>query len=187
MKFQAKDLALRPVTDADLQVLHEWRNSDSYMALFVNRRNIVSLDEFKVEYKKDLERQRHVQFLIVSSKTGESLGLIYSYNANMIDGYVYMGTYIDDRFQKRGYGAMASVLFIKHLFDVYPIQKICLDIFSYNAASISGSMNLGFTKEGEFVRQRFWFGKYWNIIRLALFREGCSKIDLLHEKLTSTR
>jgi RimJ/RimL family protein N-acetyltransferase len=98
-----------------------------------------------------------------------------------------MGTYIDDKFQRRGYGAIASVLFIKHLFSVYPIQKICLDVFSYNTPSLSGSVNLGFSKEGEFVRQRFWFGKYWNIIRLALFREETTKIDLLYDKFTSTR
>jgi RimJ/RimL family protein N-acetyltransferase len=187
MKLETKDILLRPISESDLQILHAWRNTDSYMSLFVNRRNLASFEEFKFEFKKDLERQRHVQFLIVFKKTGEPIGLIYSYNANMIDGYVFMGTYIDDRFQRRGYGALATILFIKHLFDVYPIQKICLDIFSYNTASISGSVNLGFAKEGEFIRQRFWFGKYWNIIRLALFREDTTKIDSLYEKLIRIR
>lgn len=183
MCFKTKDILLRPVSENELQILHRWRNMDSYRSLFQNRRNSISLDEFRIEYKKDLEKQRHVQFLIVSNRTSEPIGLIYSYNANMIDGYVFMGTYIDDRYQKRGYGAKASVLFIKNIFDMYPIQKICVDIFSYNNQSLSGCLNLGFIKEGEFVRQRFYFGKHWNIIRLALFREGLKKIEYLYKKI----
>ena len=185
MNLATKDIELRPASDGDLQILYKWRNADSYRALFQNRRNVISPEEFRVEYKRDVERQRHVQFMIVLKKSNEPIGLIYSYNASMVDGYVFMGIYMDDKFQNRGYGAKASILFIKHLFDTYPIHKICLEIFSYNTMSFPGCQKLGFVKEGELVRQRFYFGKHWNVIRLALFRENTAKVNSLFKKLTS--
>jgi RimJ/RimL family protein N-acetyltransferase len=178
-------VVLRPVSNEDLETLYRWRNSESYRALFVNRRNVVSVEEFRVEYKKEVERQRHIQFMVVLVRTAEPIGIIYSYGANMNDGFVFMGTYIDDRYQRRGYGAIASILFIKHMFDVYPLQKICVDIFSYNSPSLDGCKGLGFVKEGEFVRQRFYFGKYWNVVRMALFREDTERIQTLFRRLTT--
>ena len=185
MNLATKDIVLRPATEGDLSIMHEWRNSDSYRSLFANRRNLVSFDEFRVEYKKEKDGQRHVQFIVVLKRIGRPIGLTYSYGASMNDGFVFFGTYIDDQFQSKGYGAKASILMIGHLFDTYPIQKVCVDVFSYNLPSISGCENLGFTKEGEFVRQRFYYGKYWNVVRMALFRDNLDRLLTLQKRITN--
>jgi RimJ/RimL family protein N-acetyltransferase len=175
------------VQKTDMQAMYVWRNSDSYRGYFQARRNLVTQEEFESEYKRDLERLRHVQFIIWSKRLSRPIGLVYSYSHNQTEGHLFIGTFIEDGVKNKGYGAEASVLFIQYLFNNFLIRKISVDVYGYNQASLSGCENLGFVKEGEFREHRFYNGKYWSVIRMAMLRNENKKVSAIWSKLTKTR
>jgi RimJ/RimL family protein N-acetyltransferase len=184
MNLETSRIVLRPVQKTDMLAMYEWRNSDSYRGYFQVRRNMVTQEEFDMEYKRDLERSRHVQFIVWSKRLNRPIGLVYSYSYSQAEGHVFMGTFIEDDVKEKGYGAEVSVLFIRHLFDNFPIRKISIDVFSYNAPSLSGCENLGFVKEGEFREHRFYNGKYWNVVRMAMLRTETQRAFEIWDRLT---
>ncbi len=182
--METRRIFLRPAEKSDIPLLYIWRNTESYRELFSGRRNIISMEEFEVEYKRDAERLKHVQFLVCLKTNKNPIGLIYSYNYVPTDGHVFMGIFVDEHFRKIGYGAEATILFVKFLFDMYPIHKVLAEIYSYNKPSLSGSKNLGFVVEGEFKNHRFYKGRYWNVLRMALYRENLARLEKIHNKIS---
>lgn len=183
MNLETRRISLKPVQKIDIPVMYEWRNSDSYRGYFQARRNIVTQEEFDVEYKRDLERSRHTQFIIWLKRLNKPIGLVYSYSYSQTEAHVMMGTFIEEGVKNKGYGAEASVLFIQYLFDVFSIRKISVDVYGYNQASLSGCENIGFVKEGEFREHRFYNGKYWSVIRMAMLRTDLQRVSSLWNKL----
>ena len=185
--METKHIRLRSVEKSDFSLLYKWRNTESYRELFSGRRNIISTEEFELEYKRDAEKFKHIQFLVCLRTNGNGIGLIYSYNYVSVDGHVFVGVFMDEQFRRIGYGAEASILFIKHLFDMYPVHKISAEIYSYNSQSLSGSKSLGFVVEGEFRNHRFYKGRYWDVVRMALYRENTGKLDQVYKKIALKR
>lgn len=176
MNLETNRIALRPVQKADLPIMYQWRNSDTYRGYFQARRNVVTQEEFENEYKRDVERSRHAQFVVWSKRLNMQIGLVYSFSYSQSESHVMMGTFVTEDARNKGYGAEASVLFIKYIFDNFPIRKISVDIYEYNNASLAGCENLGFVKEGEFREHRFYNGKYWNVIRMAMLQTDSQRV-----------
>jgi len=82
--------------------------------------------------------------------------------------------------RNRGYGKEAMQLFIKFLFDNYPLEAIVNYVYEFNEASIRLHEKLGFERVGKEPKTVFRFGKWWGSIIYALTREG-------YENLHNTR
>ena len=111
--ISARGITLREITENDLPILHNWRNNDHFMTFCSTRRNTVDIDQFKQELMSDFKRDRHIQCLIM--RIGRPIGTIYSYGLNKTDGHVSITTYLVADNERRGYGAIAFALFLRHL------------------------------------------------------------------------
>lgn len=84
-------IQLRPLEEKDLPMLYVWRNESDFLSLFSPHRNIVNYERFVVEHKRDTDKSRHLQFIIESVVRKTSVGIGYSYDFNLTDGYVFLG------------------------------------------------------------------------------------------------
>lgn len=179
----ARGITLREITENDLPILHNWRNSDHFMTFCSTRRNRVGIDEFKQELTSDFRKDRHVQCLI--TRMEKPIGTIYSYGLNKTDGYVYITTYLAIGNECKGYGAIALALFMKYLFESFGLYKIYTEAYSYNTLSLKTMRNAGFSEEGVFKGHRLIDGERYDLVRLAFFRDTRERKILWRENMIS--
>jgi RimJ/RimL family protein N-acetyltransferase len=157
---ETRTVGLRPISESDYPTLIDWRNSERWLRLLSQRRDTVSPEEFAAEIKKALATQRQAQFIIVRKRDNRAIGTIFSFNLDLTNGNVFINTFIDEENERRGYGAIATALVIRWLFDAFPIHKIYFEVFGYNKLSHDTMVSAGFKKEGRFRGARFYAGKY---------------------------
>lgn len=169
-------LVLRPVEDRDLVCLHQWRNSDDFIALCTVRRVPVSTEEFAEELRADFRRDRHVQLIIELADRQPPIGTVFSYNLNLVDGHVFVSIFLDARHRNHGYGAEALAAFMAYLFESFPLVKIYFEVYEYNQPSLGALSGAGFSEEGRFRQHRFSHGQRFDMVRFAAYRDSLKRI-----------
>lgn len=165
-----KGFLLSPLKKSHTELVHRWESDISEACLWTPQRGVYSENEFDHLLADRLENFYH-ELLIISKPDGEPAGMVYSYNENLLNGLVYLGTYLDPRYRKGVFGTKACIMFTHYLFSFFPFRKIIVNIFAFNQESLSCVLNAGFKKEGEFSDHVFFAGKYHTLFQLALFRE----------------
>lgn len=169
-RLQTRSVILRPVEESDLELLKEWRNSADYMATCTTSGICVSVEELRKQITN-----RPFQFMITHIRKGP-IGTIFANKANLVDGHLFITTFLDSSFRNRGYGPIALILAIDFSFTHYPLRKIYFDVYASNQNSRSsfegGLKHLGFEREGVFREHRFYNGVYLDMIRFSIFRES---------------
>lgn len=189
--LETRRIMLKPIEESDYPVLHKWRNEFRFLSLFSARREVVSLDNFIKEIRREFERNRHLQFMILRKKDAAVLGTTFSFKLNQVDGYIFVNIYISEEYENRGYGAEAVAVLVCYLFKFLPIHKVCLEVFEYNCLSLSTLRNAvsscGFREEGCFKEHRFFDGKYYDVFRFAILRDSLDKIESLLQRFKNRR
>lgn len=147
--LKTRRINLRPIEETDLMILHRWRNEPRFLNFCSVRKNLVTFEEFVNEFRYDIEHDRHLQLIIERlSDPIQIVGTLYSYSFNLIDGHCFITIYLDQKYDRRGYGVEATALFLYHLFESYPLNKIYMEVYDYNRSSWSNLEGAGFVLEG---------------------------------------
>lgn len=181
--LETRRIILRPISEKDLIILHKWRNDPIFLKLCSRRRNFVNYEEFITELKQDFDNDRHVQFIAELKRKNLSIGTIYSYNLNLIDGYIFITVYFEKDYWNKGYGIESVALFLQYLFDILPLHKVYIEVYDYNNSAISIIQKTPFIKEGCFKEHRFFEGKRWDLIRFAFYRHSLKIITDFLQRL----
>lgn len=168
--LSGKGISLAPLKEEHLPLLHEWESNPSSLYLWTIRKDILSESEWKEMFYSRLRSYFHV-FLVILNSHDKPIGFIYSYDVNLVDGFVFVTTFLEPSSRKSGMGAKAGLLFCDYLFSYYPLGKVYCDVFEYNQDSLLALKTAGFLVEGTFKRHRFFRGRYYALYRLALYRE----------------
>jgi RimJ/RimL family protein N-acetyltransferase len=187
MEFETKHILLRPIEEKDLPLLHKWRNSVDFIKFCSVRRNPVGYEDFIAELKRDFEKDRHLQFIIEAKNKNVPIGTIYTYNLNLIDGYVFITVYLDGSYRRRGYGVEAVALLLRYLFESLPLHKIYMEVYAYNNLSMSILKRVNFVEEGRFKEHRFFEGGRHDLIRFAVYRNFLEEVVKFLDGLKSTK
>lgn len=175
--LETRRLILKPMEEKDFAFLHKLRNSLEFIKLCSMRRSLVGFDEFVEELRRDFSRDRHQQFLIQLKSTGPpGIGTIFTYNLNLVDGYVFFTICLVEQYQNRGYGVEAVACLVRYLFNFFPLHKIYVEAYDYNRASLNILRKAGFIAEGVFKEHRFFEERRWNLNRYALYRDSLQRV-----------
>lgn len=166
----AGDLKLAPLKAKYTPLLYEWESDVSSLFLWTARKAVSSETEFNEALASRLRNYYHVFFMIEDSRE-KPVGFIYSYDANLVDGFVFVTTFLEPSSRRNGLGAKAGVLFYDYIFSYYPLRKVYCDVFDYNKDSLDAMKNAGFEVEGTFKQHRFFKGTYHTMYRLSLYRK----------------
>lgn len=141
------------------------------MHLWWTDRDIMPFEEFVEDLQRRLRRFIQSIFLIETLDAAEPVGLIYTYNANLIDRYAYLCVYLAPEYARRGFGPEASRLFGSYLFQYYGFRKLYAEIIAYNQGSLRLARWNGFVQEG-CLKEHHWFGdRYWDVHILSITKE----------------
>ena len=115
--------------------------------------------------------------MLVTTREGRMLGTIgffkdVKYHAGYEVGYWIL------RAGDRGQGYMSEALriFSAYLFELKPIPRLQITTVRANSAARRIAEKCGYRLEGDFRNHGFLRGKYVDVERLALLREGCPSL-----------
>jgi RimJ/RimL family protein N-acetyltransferase len=171
--IQGRLVSLRPISREDYPTLFRWRSSFESVHWLNFRRRIGPFEEFVRELEAMLPNS--VLLLIRRASSGDPIGYALGYNINPWDGYMGATMYLEDRFQKRGFGGEAALLWTDFLFRTFPLKKITAEIYEFAEPTLSIVQAMGADEVG-FMPEHFWHeDRYWGVHFMVLRREVWEK------------
>lgn len=178
--FKSERLSLRPLNPDDYKTLFLWHSDLRNMHLWWADRNILSYEEFVEDLQRRLKTFIQL-ILMIDVEQGEegdpvTAGMIYTYNTNLVDRYVYLCVYLVPEYTAKGIGPEAGFLIADYLFKYFGFRKIYSEIFAYNTPSLKAALKNGFKEEGCLKAYR-WFGdRHWDLHILSITESDFKKI-----------
>lgn len=170
--IKGRHVLLTPYDEKYREFVYSCHCNMSVRMLWTDEREFYSIEQFMEHFQSELRRFYHVYFIILEKKDRKPIGFVYSYNYNHSDGLIYETIFIVPKFQTKGFGAEAGLLFTDYLWRFYPLRKIYCDVYGYNAKSQKLLKGVGFEVEGTFKEHRFFDGSYYDMFRFSCFRNN---------------
>lgn len=82
----------------------------------------------------------------------------------------------------KGYGTDAKMLLLRYGFDTLNLRKVNSDAIAFNRRSINYSLGCGYRIEGRLRQEIFRNGRYWDLVRLAVFRPQFERARAAYQK-----
>lgn len=165
---------LRPLEEADLEMLLRWRNSDQVRRYMFSTRPISEQEHRRwFEALRD-DRSRHP---LIFSHDGQPSGFV-SFGPVRHGGISDWGFYVAPD-SPRGTGRMLGDAAISYAFSRLHLHKVCGEVLSLNEASRRFHLSLGFREEGVLIEQHFDGAIYHDVVRFGLVAKD--RIALDHE------
>jgi RimJ/RimL family protein N-acetyltransferase len=165
--------------------LREYRQEDIPQALaYVNDPEVKRLlnpsipypltlsDEEKWVAEQSANSQTTYSFAIETLADGKYIGGCGINSINWKNSTAEVGIFIGDKaFWNQGYGTDAMRVLLRFIFDQMNINKVKLNVFSFNLRALRMYQKCGFKEEGRLRQELFRDGKYHDIILMGLLRE----------------
>ena len=138
-------------------------------------RRIPTLEEFSNEM--DTMLHQCITMLVTNTETGEPIGFVQAYNVNREEGWCFFLAYFPPEYRQQRNGAEAAIAFFDYLFRNFNFRKIYMDVQEFNSDFLSAGVELGgFVEEGRFRQHTYYDGRYWDVTRLALYRDSWDEL-----------
>ncbi len=173
--FQNKDIALTPLAKSDYQQIYNWHSDLRNLHLWQVDRDVRNYDDFVDDFERRLRRNIDFYFIIRRRDDGKPVGVIYNYNASIVDQTCYLCVFLQADFTHTGMGTVASELFLRHLFHDQAIRKVYIEVFGYNEKVVRLARMKGFEQEGKLKEHRWYGNRYWDLNILAITRSEFTK------------
>jgi len=167
--LRCRNLALVPPQHRHFSFLYRLENDPDHPPYWSARRRLAADFEYETIFRRQLVDYYHLFFVIELNHI--PIGIIYSFDANLIDGFCFSATALSQDKIGRGFGARAAILFHHHLFMNVRMRKVYTDILETNLLSASSAKSGFFVEEGRFDEHRLVDGCYRTLIRYALYKE----------------
>lgn len=159
---------LRPVTDADIDFLFYLFTVDENLVRYRLRGKPASPSTFQ----QFLWNGSDLQFLICSTKTGQPIGHISTYQTDDLSGTSKVAIALDPAKQRVAWPMEGVALFFNYCFETFPLRKLYFEVPEYNLHNFKGFAAAYLLKEGELVDATFADGGWWNQVILTLTRSN---------------
>ena len=156
MLIEGKRIILREWKDEDIYDLVEGLNNINVSKWMAGVPYPYTADDAKkfIEYVKKLNEQSNISLAIVLKENNKVIGGTEITNINKKDGTAGGGIWINEKYQKNGYGIEAFSTKIKYAFEVLGLRRMENGYFPNNEKSKRMQEKLGYKDEG-IRRKRF--------------------------------
>lgn len=162
---------LRPISDADTELIVHWRNLPSVKQYFIFREPFTS-EMHRNWLKNKVETGLVVQYIIEDMQDGKSVGSVYFRDIDNNNRSAEYGIFIGETSARgRGLGSETAKLFTDFGFDFLGLHRISLRLISGNAAAQRSYEKAGFVHEGTFRDMVKLDGEFRDIVFMARLKE----------------
>jgi diamine N-acetyltransferase len=177
-----KRVKLRPLEEADLPLLAEWRNQPEVWARFFNKFPI-SFSGQRDWYKALLEERRKLLLIIEAIESSKPIGTIGFDNIDSINQRAEYGNLLigHDESRHLGFATEASILLLSYGFDRLNLNRVFLHVLADNVKTVNLYKRLGFREEGLLREAIFDQGKYKDVVVMGILRREYRSLHALLE------
>lgn len=159
--------ALRPVAPPDYDFLYRLSNDDRVAAFWRHRGRSVSPEQFAAV----LWQSVLVQYLVTEAGYGERpLGLVAAYEADLRNGTAHLAMLLEPGVHGQGWPFEAGVLFLHHLFAMWPLRKLYAHVLTPIAETLDAALGRLFVEEGRLRAHEYVAGAWRDLHILAVHR-----------------
>jgi RimJ/RimL family protein N-acetyltransferase len=171
--WQGEKVRLRAIEPEDAPIFYEW-NRDQEVA-----RNLdwvwppTSLASQKSWAEAETQRKSDKDefFFVLENQAGDLVGTINAHHCDRRVGIFSYGIAIRNEYRQRGYAFEAIRRLQAYFFWELRYQKVTVDVYSFNPASIALHQRLRFVEEGRLRRVLFSGGKHHDLLIFGQTRE----------------
>ena len=174
MILQSENIVLRPIIESDFDKYFKWHLDEEIRFLAAIHPFAVTEKLEREWFEKVMEdsSNNRILFSIVHKSNDEVIGYFQLTNIDFISRKAFLGIVIGEKeFQGKGLGYEVLKLGLGYGFNYLGLEKISLDVIKNNEKALKLYKKIGFSTEGEFVKDFYFNGLYYSILRLAVFKE----------------
>lgn len=179
MLFKGELVNLRAIKEEDIKTAVEYMsdpeiacNADFDAPLPANE---AGLKEWLEKMRKKTNDYKGFN-LAIETKDGKFIGTCGVHHMDRKNKVAMVGIGIGDKeYLGKGYGTDAMKLMLEFLFEEYNVNKVKLGVFAFNERAIKSYQKCGFKTEAILREILFRFGKYHDMISMAILREDYYK------------
>ena len=163
---------LKQMEEADLDSFIEIENNLSTLLManddipFPN-----TAEDHTTFFKKISAKKEEFIFGIYTTDTNRLIGSCGVYAINWKNSTCFVGISLAADCQGQGYGTDAMQTLISFIFNYIHINKIKLQVFSFNEQAIRSYEKCGFITEGILRNEIFRFGQFYDVHIMGILRE----------------
>ena len=175
--LDGKQVALRAIEPADLELLRGWRNQPHFRRNFREYREISSIEQQHWYDTQVVGNAAVRMFSIVDRKTGVLLGacgLCYiDWLRRSADFSIYIGA--DDRYIDAEYADDAARILMDYGFDELGLHRLWAEVYAFDTKKQAMFRRLGFKVDGRFRDSHWAEGRWHDSLFFALLQPDYRK------------
>lgn len=150
--------------------------------LFSARQTFNTPELFRTWLEEVLKSSFH-DFAVIKMDSDEIIGFLHNYQFSLKDGHCKLAECVKRNYRGSGLGAMAALIFMHQLFEMYPLRKMYLTVYDYNLESLRNNVRAGFCEEGKIRSYKYYNGQYYDMHYYSIYREKFYEIysGVFHE------
>lgn len=163
-----EDFTLRPMSDNDLNLVRQWRNSERVRANMYTD-HLITANEHQEWFSKAKDDPRSRYF--VFEHKGTPVGVVNIVQIDDRNKKCYWGFYLGDTTAPKTSGPAMEYLALEYMFNILKMRKVCCEVFVFNEPVIKLHKKFGFVEEGKFVGHVLKNNNYEDVVSLAIFND----------------
>lgn len=167
---KAGKVVLRPVLERDLPFITSWINDPEVTQFLAAHMPMMEAEERR--WFENLPNRKPHDIVVAIEVDGVFIGTMGLHGIDFKHRRATTGALIGNRaYWGKGYGSEAKMLLLDYAFNELGLHKICSSVIAFNERSIRYSLKCGYVQEARLRDHHFAKGKYWDEVRLAVFRK----------------
>jgi len=164
--LRTPQLALRPVHPEYVPFLYDLAIREDVGWRWRFRGAIPDIETFEAGLRQGVLSQ----FVVVAAPSGMPVGTVGSYQGDLGRGTAHVAAaFVPEQWGSR-LPIAAVDLFVRHLFQVWNLRKLYLEVPEFNYAQIASGVGRYFEVEGRLREHSYYDGRYWDEYVLAVYR-----------------
>jgi RimJ/RimL family protein N-acetyltransferase len=115
-------------------------------------------------------------FWVITDLDGKEIGFIHTWDCKPRMGTFRYAMGIQQEYRGRGYAQEAVRIVLRYYLHEMRYQKVTVNVYAFNEASLRFHRRFGFVEEGRLRRMVFTRGQYFDEIHLGMTREEFDQI-----------
>lgn len=165
---EVSEYKLRWMTETDLNLVRQWRNSPRIMRCGITDHEITETEHR--EWFARVEHDPACRYFLLEYR-GRPIGVVYFFDIDRVHDRCHWGFYLGEVDAPVGSGTALGYLALNYIFDVEKIRKVAGEVLASNQESRRFFDKIGFSQEGSLRRHVCKNGEYVDLLIYGLFAE----------------
>ena len=162
---------LRPIADADTDLIVKWRNTPSVVQNFIFRQTFTP-EMHRSWLATKVATGQVVQYIIIDKADDKPIGSVYYRDMDNHNRSAEYGIFIGEESARgKGLGTETAKLFTDFGFAELQLHRISLRVLAENTAARRSYEKAGFVQEGVFRDMELLDGQYRDVVFMARLAE----------------